>query len=104
MVERRRLHAAAPTACGRDPDTLERLFHLYNHAKRPQDARRTLEQLRELRPDDPQLDLYELDLIEVKGLNDIERLLTDIEQIADAIPATRAWRSGRCAWSATSSR
>ncbi len=26
-----------------DPDTLERLFHLYNQSKRPQDARRTLE-------------------------------------------------------------
>ena len=31
-----------------DPDTLERLFHLYNQAKRPTDARRTLEQMRRL--------------------------------------------------------
>lgn len=69
-----------------DPDTLERLFHLYNHAKRTKDARRTLENLRRLRPTDPQLDLYELDLIEVKGLNDIERLLTDIDAIRKRYP------------------
>jgi Flp pilus assembly protein TadD len=69
-----------------DPDTLERLFHLYNHAKRTKDARRTLDQLRRLRPTDPQLDLYELDLIEVKGLNDIERLLTDIDAIRKRYP------------------
>jgi hypothetical protein len=30
--------------------------------------------------------LYELDLIDVKGLNDIERLLTDIEQIRSRYP------------------
>ena len=48
--------------------------------------RRRWKQLRQLRPNDPQLDLYELDLIEVKGLNDIERLLTDIEQIRRRYP------------------
>jgi Flp pilus assembly protein TadD len=65
----------------KDPDLMEKIFHLYNNAKRPQDAKKALEHLRQMRPGDPQLDLYELDLIEVKGLNDIERLLTDIEQI-----------------------
>jgi tetratricopeptide (TPR) repeat protein len=69
-----------------DPDVLERLFHLYNQAKRHQDARRTLEQLRRLRPNEPQYELYELDLIEVKGLNDIERLLTEIERIRKRHP------------------
>ncbi|MGH7173194.1 MAG: tetratricopeptide repeat protein [Gemmataceae bacterium] len=69
-----------------DPDTLERLFHLYNQAKRPQDARRTLENLRRLRPGEPQYDLYELDLVEVKGLNDIEKLLTEIERILKRYP------------------
>jgi Flp pilus assembly protein TadD len=69
-----------------DPDTLERLFHLYNHAKRPQEARRSLEQLRRLRPNDPQLELYELDLIDVKGLNDIERLLSEIDRILKRHP------------------
>lgn len=70
----------------RDPDTLERLFQLQVHAKRNGDARRALQQLRELRPGEPQYDLYELDLIEVKGLNEIERLLTEIDQIRKRYP------------------
>jgi Flp pilus assembly protein TadD len=69
-----------------DPDTLERLFHLYNQAKRPQDARRTLENLRRLRPGEPQYELYELDIIEVKGLNDIEKLLSEIDRILKRHP------------------
>jgi tetratricopeptide (TPR) repeat protein len=69
-----------------DTDTLERLFHLYNQAKRPQDGRRTLDQLRRLRPGEPQYELYELDLIEVKVLNDIERLLTEIDRILKRHP------------------
>ena len=69
-----------------DPDTLERLFHLYNHAKRPHDARQTLNELRRLRPKDPQLDLYELDLVEVKGLADIEKLLMEIDRILKRYP------------------
>jgi hypothetical protein len=64
-----------------DPDTLERLFHLYQSAKKPSDARRTVDQLRKLRPTEPQYELFELDLIEVKGLNDIERLLTEVDRI-----------------------
>ncbi len=69
-----------------DADVLERLFHVYNHAKRPDNARKALEKLRELRPDDPQLDLYELDLVEVKKLDDIERLLTEIDRIRKRHP------------------
>lgn len=66
---------------GDDSDGLEKLFHLYQQAKRPGDARRTLDNLRRLKPTEPQYELYELDLIEVKGLNDIEKLLTDIDRI-----------------------
>src|SRR5262249_11225003 len=69
-----------------DPDTLERLFHLYTQAKRTQDAKRALEQLRKLRPGEPQYDLYELDLIDVKGLNDVERMLNEIERIRKRFP------------------
>ncbi len=69
-----------------DTDAMERLFHLYGNAKRTQDARRTLERLRQLKPNEPQYELYELDLIEVKGLNDIERLLTDIDKIRRRFP------------------
>jgi tetratricopeptide (TPR) repeat protein len=69
-----------------DVDALERLFHMYNQVKRPEDARRTLRRLRELRPNDPQLELYELDLREVKTLEDIERMLTDIRKTLNRYP------------------
>jgi tetratricopeptide (TPR) repeat protein len=69
-----------------DPDTLERLFHLYNQAKRPEEARKTLRRLRELRPGEPQHDLYELDLSEVKNLSDMERMLSDIDRIRKRHP------------------
>jgi tetratricopeptide (TPR) repeat protein len=69
-----------------DPDTLERLFHLYTQAERPQDARRTLDNLRRLRPGEPQYELYELDLVKVKGLNDIEKLLAEIDRILKRYP------------------
>jgi tetratricopeptide (TPR) repeat protein len=68
------------------PESLEQLFHLYVQAKRHPEARRTLDQLRKMRPEEPQYDLYELDLIEVKGLNDIERLLTEISRIRGTYP------------------
>ena len=69
-----------------DPETLERLFHLYHQAKRPADARRTLDQLRRIKPGEPQYDLFELDLIDVKGLNDIERLLGEIDRVLKRYP------------------
>ncbi len=70
----------------RDPDTLERLFHLYNHLKRPEEARKALRQLRDVRPDDPQYELYELDLIEVRNLNDVDRLLGEIDRVRQRHP------------------
>jgi tetratricopeptide (TPR) repeat protein len=70
----------------RDPDVLERLFHLFASGKRHDDARRTLRQLRELRPGEPQYELYEVDLIEAKSLPDIERMLTEIDRIMQRYP------------------
>jgi Flp pilus assembly protein TadD len=70
----------------RDPDVLERLFHLYNHLKRPEDARRTLRQLREVKPNEPQYDLFELDLVEVKNLSDIDKMLGEIERVLKRYP------------------
>jgi tetratricopeptide (TPR) repeat protein len=70
----------------RDPDILERLFHLYNHLKRPEDARRTLRQLREVKPNEPQYDLFELDLVEVKNLSDIDRVLGEIDRVLKRHP------------------
>jgi Flp pilus assembly protein TadD len=64
-----------------DPDVLERLFHLYQQNKKTGSARRTLVRLRELRPNEPQYELYELDFIEVKSLNDVDRMLTEIDEI-----------------------
>jgi tetratricopeptide (TPR) repeat protein len=69
-----------------DVDTLERLFHLYNQVKRSEDARRTLRRLRELKPHDPQFDLYELDIRETRTLEDIDRMLTDIRRILGKHP------------------
>jgi Flp pilus assembly protein TadD len=69
-----------------DTDLLERLFHLYNQMKRPDEARRALRRLRELRPDDPQYELYELDLIDARSLKDIEHVLTQIERVMQQHP------------------
>jgi Flp pilus assembly protein TadD len=69
-----------------DSDVLERLFQLYGQLKRPDEARRTLRRLRELKPNEPQYDLYELDLIEARSLKDIERILTEIEHIRERYP------------------
>jgi Flp pilus assembly protein TadD len=70
----------------RDPDTLERLFHLYNHLKRTDEARRTLRQLREIKPNEPQYDLFELDLVEIKNLSDIDRMLGEIDRVLKRHP------------------
>lgn len=64
-----------------DGDLMERMFHTYVNAKQQNQARKMLDRLRDVRPKDPQLDLYELDLIEVKNLNDIEKLLEDIDRV-----------------------
>ena len=64
-----------------DTEVLERMFHVYAHMKQPHSARKVLDKLRVMRPNDPQLDLYEIDLVEVKNLSDIERMLTEIERV-----------------------
>ncbi|HXG09535.1 MAG TPA: hypothetical protein VNK04_07075 [Gemmataceae bacterium] len=45
-----------------------------------------LQQLRELKPGEVQYELHELDLIEVKGLGDLDRMLTEIERIRKRHP------------------
>jgi Flp pilus assembly protein TadD len=69
-----------------DTDIQEHLFYLYKQAKRFSEARKTLEQLRRMQPDEPQYELFELDLIEVKGLNDIEKILTGIDRLRKRHP------------------
>lgn len=69
-----------------DDDVTERLFHAYQNADQKKAAQKMLQHLRELRPHDPQVELYELDLVEVNSLQDIEYLLTEIENIIQRHP------------------
>jgi tetratricopeptide (TPR) repeat protein len=69
-----------------DPDLLERLFHLYTQVRRPEEAGRTLRRLRQVRSNDPLLELYELDLGALKSLDDAERLLADIDRVLKKYP------------------
>ena len=64
-----------------DPETLERLFHLYTQAGKPDDARNTLRQLKELRPAEPHLDLYEVDLLDGRSIEGIDKMLAHIESV-----------------------
>jgi tetratricopeptide (TPR) repeat protein len=77
-----RAHALRPN----DPDTLEKLFHLYTQAGRSEDARRVLRELRRVRPSEPELELYELDLVDVRSLNEIEQMLTNVERLLKRTP------------------
>src|SRR5262249_48088725 len=61
--------------------TLERLFHMYHQLRKPDQARRLPQRLQQLRPGEPQFELYELDLIEINELDDLERWLAEISRI-----------------------
>jgi len=69
-----------------DPHPLERLIRLYNHSRRPKDARPILERLRQLRPDDPLNDLLEMELIDTRGLDGIERFVVHLERMLKRRP------------------
>jgi tetratricopeptide (TPR) repeat protein len=69
-----------------DLEPLEKLFQFYQQAKRPDDARRVLQRLREIRPNDPQFDLFELDLVEIKSMEDLDRILGEIKRILTRHP------------------
>jgi tetratricopeptide (TPR) repeat protein len=70
----------------RETDVLDRLFHLYVQLNRHDDARNALQQLRNLRPGEPQNELYELTLIRVRTIDDLERKLTELEEIIRRYP------------------
>lgn len=70
----------------RDVETLEKLFQFYVQSRRNEDARRMLRKLRELRPNEPQFELYELDLVEVRGMEDLDRILAEIKRIVSRHP------------------
>jgi tetratricopeptide (TPR) repeat protein len=67
-----------------DTDTLERLFNLYNQVRRLEDARRVLQRLRLLKPGEAQFELYELDLVELREIDDIDRWVTSIGRVVQA--------------------
>jgi tetratricopeptide (TPR) repeat protein len=77
-----RAHALRP----KDGDTLERLFFLYNELGRPADAHRILKQLRQARPNEPQLDLYELRMLDVRTLDGVDEKVNNIERILRRYP------------------
>jgi hypothetical protein len=64
-----------------DAEVLERLFHLYNQLRRYLDARVVLDQLRGVRSNTPQLELYEIEANEVKNADDVLRLLDEMERV-----------------------
>jgi tetratricopeptide (TPR) repeat protein len=69
-----------------DYETLERLFHLYNQLRRFDEARRVLRRLREVRPNDPQADLFELEVREVRKIDEVESMLNDLRRIMQRFP------------------
>jgi tetratricopeptide (TPR) repeat protein len=77
-----RAHALRPT----DLETLERLFHLYKQTGRPDEARRKLRHVRQGHPGEAQLDLFELDLIEVRNLDHVEEMVGKIKRLLQRYP------------------
>ncbi len=77
-----RAHRIRPT----DYETLERLFHMYTQLKRGDDARKILRRLREVRPNDPQGELFELEVREVRKLDEVDALLSDLRRVSQRFP------------------
>jgi Flp pilus assembly protein TadD len=69
-----------------DYETLERLFHLYNQLRRFDEARRVLRRLREVRPNDPQAELFELEVRETRKIDEVDSLLNDLRRIMQRFP------------------
>jgi len=64
-----------------DFDTLERVFHLCSQLKKTDEAKKALRRMRELRPSEPQFELLEFDLRDVRTVDDIDRLLGDVRRV-----------------------
>jgi tetratricopeptide (TPR) repeat protein len=77
-----RAHRIRPS----DYETLERLFHMYTQLKRNEEARKILRRLRDVRPNDPQAELFELEVREVRKLDEIDSVLSDLRRIAQRFP------------------
>ena len=69
-----------------DADVLERLFHLYDQLRKPDEARKILQRLREIRPNDAQVELFELTTREVRDVNDLTLVMADLKRIDQKYP------------------
>jgi Flp pilus assembly protein TadD len=69
-----------------DADTLEKLFHLYTQAGRTDEARRVLRKLRQARPGDAEVELFEIDLVKVRNLDSIDGMIANIEEVLKRNP------------------
>jgi tetratricopeptide (TPR) repeat protein len=65
-----------------DPATLERVLHWFHQAGRPDEARRLLRQLRALQPGEPLYDVIELELQPFRNLDDLEKALSGLQNLA----------------------
>ncbi len=77
-----RAHKVRPS----DYETMERLFHLYNQLKRTDDARKLLKRLRDVRPNDAQAELFELEVREVRKIDEVDQLLGDLRRLQQRYP------------------
>jgi len=67
-------------------DLTERLFLLQIQAGRRSDARKTLADLKALKPKHPPFEMYELDLIDIRSAHDVEVLLDTFGRLIDTLP------------------
>src|SRR5262249_23440159 len=67
-------------------DLTERLFLLQIQAGRRADARKTLSDLKALKPKHPPFELYELDPVDIRSAHDLEVLLDTLGRLIDSMP------------------
>lgn len=60
------------------PEVLEKLFALFRRLNRADDARWVQRRLRELNPDEPEYQLLAVELLEVRALEDIEPVVSEL--------------------------
>src|SRR5260370_15061357 len=69
-----------------DADTLERLFHLLNQLKKPEEARKMLRRLPQLPPQEPPIERFQLELIEPNNLENWNQALAGIDALHTNYP------------------
>src|SRR5437764_10046968 len=59
---------------------------MYTQLKRTDEARKILRRLREVRPNDPQAELFELEVREVRKLDEVDQVLSDLRRLLQRFP------------------